>query len=277
MRDLPRRLVRNRSALLGLVIISCLIVLALLAPVLPLRNPTVINTPALFTPPNPAYWLGTDSSGRDVISRLIWGARISLWVSLLSVSLALTAGSIVGIVSGYLGGILDDIVMRIVDIFFAFPAILLALALVAALGPSSLNVAIAIAVVYAPIFARLARASVLSVKEQEYIEAARSVGARHGRIIIRHILPNILAPIIVQVTLSLSTAILTEAALSFLGLGTQPPTPSWGNMLSEGRRYVELAPWLAVFPGLAIMLAVLGFNLLGDGLRDVLDPRLQRR
>lgn len=277
MRDLPRRLVRNRSALLGLVIISCLIVLALLAPVLPLRNPTVINTPALFTPPNPAYWLGTDASGRDVISRLIWGARISLWVSLLSVSLALAAGSIVGVVSGYLGGILDDIVMRIVDIFFAFPAILLALALVAALGPSSLNVAIAIAVVYAPIFARLARASVLSVKEQEYIEAARSVGARHGRIIIRHILPNILAPIIVQVTLSLSTAILTEAALSFLGLGTQPPTPSWGNMLSEGRRYVELAPWLAVFPGLAIMLAVLGFNLLGDGLRDVLDPRLQRR
>jgi peptide/nickel transport system permease protein len=191
--------------------------------------------------------------------------------------MALLAGSTVGILSGYAGGLLDDAVMRVVDIFFAFPAILLALALVAALGASPNNVALAIGIVYTPIFARVARAPVLSAKEQEYVEAARSLGAGHGRIVLRHILPNILAPIIVQITLSLSTAILVEAALSFLGLGTQPPTPSWGNMLNEGRRFVEFAPWLAIFPGLAIMMAVLGFNLLGDGLRDVLDPRLQKR
>ena len=271
------RLLRSRNAMLGLAIVTFLVGLALLAPVLPLRDPVMIDTPVLFTPPGQDYWLGTDSSGRDVISRLIWGAQISLWVSLLSVSLALAVGSTVGIISGYVGGLLDDVVMRIVDIFFAFPAILLALALVAALGASAFNVALAIAIVYAPIFARVSRAPVLSVKEQEYIEAVRSLGAGHSRIVLRHILPNVLAPIIVQITLALSTAILTEAALSFLGLGTQPPAPSWGNMLNEGRRYIELAPWLAIFPGLAIMLAVLGFNLLGDGLRDVLDPRLQKR
>ena len=227
-------------------------------------------------PPNARYLLGTDEFGRDILSRLIQGARVSLRVAIASITGASVLGTALGVLSGYVGGNLDHVIMRVMDVFFAFPAILLALGIVAALGPGSDNAILAIAVVYTPIFARVARGPVLAIKEMEYVAAARAVGVPPGRMVLRHILPNAMAPIIVQISLGLSWAILTEAALSFLGLGTQPPEPSWGGMLSESRKLMELAPWMAVFPGAAIMLAVLGFNLLGDGLRDVLDPRLRR-
>jgi peptide/nickel transport system permease protein len=220
--------------------------------------------------------LGTDEFGRDILSRLIHGARVSLRVAILSVAAAGILGSSLGILSGYAGGSVDNLAMRIMDVIFAFPAILLALGIVAVLGAGSNNVIVALTLVYLPIFARVARGPVLSTKEMEYVTAAHATGSSSIRIVTRHILPNISAPIIVQVSLALSWAILTEAALSFLGLGTQPPQPSWGNMLSESRTLMELAPWTAISPGAAIMLAILGFNLLGDSLRDVLDPRLKQ-
>ncbi|NOZ71790.1 MAG: ABC transporter permease, partial [Chloroflexi bacterium] len=226
--------------------------------------------------PSRQYLMGTDIFGRDAFSRVVRGATNSLKVGIISVSLASLVGIALGTLAGYIGGNFDNILMRIMDIFFAFPAILLALAIVAALGPGMRNTIIAISIVYMPIFARVARGPTLTVKSMEFITAAHSLGARGPYILRKHILPNITAPLIVQVSLALSWAILTEAGLSFLGLGSQPPEPSWGNMLSESRTMIELAPWLAIFPGLAIMLCVLGFNLLGDGLRDVLDPRLRR-
>ena len=223
----------------------------------------------------PIILLGTDEFGRDILSRLMHGATNSLRIALISVTLACLLGATLGMTSGYIGGVFDNAMMRVMDLFFAFPAILLALTIVAALGPGAFNTILAISVVYTPIFARVARGPVLSLKNMEFVQAAQAIGTRHPRILLRHVLPNALAPIIVQITLALSWAMLTEAGLSFLGLGTIPPAPSWGSMLSESRKMMEIAPWMAVFPGLAIMLGVLGFNMLGDGLRDALDPRLR--
>lgn len=270
-------LIRNKGAVAGLVVLAVYVILALLAPFLSLHDPLEMHSGDILRPPSRDHLLGTDSSGRDVLSRLIFGIRVSLSVSVTSVAIATIAGAFIGLMSGYFGGVLDSIAMRVMDVIFAFPAMLLGLSIMAALGRSSRNVIVAIALIYTPVFARVTRGGALSVKQQAFIEAIRGVGAREGRIIVFHILPNIMALIIVQVSLALSWALLTEAGLSFLGLGTQPPTPSWGSMLNEGRRFMELGPWMAVFPGLAIMLAVLAFNLLGDGLRDVLDPRLRSR
>jgi peptide/nickel transport system permease protein len=227
-------------------------------------------------PPGAVYVMGSDQFGRDIFSRVIRGTIYSLRVAILSVAVATLLGTAIGMVSGYVGGAVDTLIMRIMDVFFAFPAILLALAVVSALGPGPNNAIPAIAVVYTPIFARVARAPVLSVKAMEFVTAARCIGMRDVRILLRHVMPNALAPVIVTISLALSWALLTEAGLSFLGLGPQPPEPSWGLMLKDGRNLIETAPWLAIFPGLAIMLGVLGFNLLGDGLRDILDPRLRR-
>jgi peptide/nickel transport system permease protein len=270
-----RRFVRNKAAVVGLVIVGTLLLLALTAEWLPLRNPLQIVGADRMAGPSWSLPMGADTFGRDLLSRVIYGARLSLSVAVKSVAVALLVGTSLGLVAGYAGGWFDQTIMRGMDILFAFPAVLLALGIVAALGPNPDNVVIAIAVVYTPIFARVVRGPVLAIKEREFVEAARALGARASRIITRHVLPNLLSVLIVQTSIALSWAILTEASLSFLGLSAQPPAPSWGVMLNEGRQNLELAPHLAIFPGLAIMLAVLGFNLLGDGLRDVLDPRLQ--
>ena len=271
----PRRLLRNRAASIGLGIVAVYVLLALTADWLPLRSPLQIVGSNRMAGPSWALPLGADSFGRDLLSRIVFGARLSLEVASVSVAIALVAGSGLGLVAGYAGGWIDQLIMRSMDILFAFPAVLLALGIVAALGPNPNNVIIAIAVVYTPIFARVVRGPVLALKEREFVEAARTLGARASRILVVHVLPNLLSVLVVQASIALSWAVLTEAALSFLGLSAQPPAPSWGVMLNEGRQNLELAPHLAIVPGAAIMLAVLGFNLLGDGLRDVLDPRLQ--
>jgi peptide/nickel transport system permease protein len=270
------RLLNNRAATIGLAIVGVYLLLAIGADWLPLRSPVQIVAANRMAGPSWTTPLGADTFGRDLLSRIVFGARLSLQVSALSVALALIGGSFLGLVAGYAGGWLDQVIMRTMDVLFAFPAILLALGVVAALGPSPNNVVIAIGLVYTPIFARVVRGPVLALKEREFVEAARALGARASRIIARHVLPNLLSVLIVQTSIALSWAVLTEASLSFLGLSAQPPAPSWGVMLNEGRQNLELAPHMAIFPGLAIMLAVLGFNLLGDGLRDVLDPRLRR-
>lgn len=249
---------------------------ALFASILAPYSPIEQHARDRLQEPSATYWLGTDEFGRDILSRLMYGATNSLRVALLSVVVACVLGTALGMIAGYTGGLVDNAVMRVMDLFFAFPAILLALSIVAALGPGANNTIMAISVVYTPIFARVARGPVLSIKAMEFVEAAKSMGARHPRILLRHILPNATAPIIVQISLALSWAMLTEAGLSFLGLGTIPPAPSWGSMLSESRKLLEIAPWMAISPGMAIMLGVLGFNLLGDGLRDALDPRLRQ-
>jgi peptide/nickel transport system permease protein len=267
-------IVREPVALLGLVMVVAYVGVALAVTFLPLRDPLQISTQRLLGP-TPDFPLGTDALGRDLLSRILFGARLSIRVAVLSVVIATIVGGTLGLISGYLGGLADLAIGRVLDVFFAFPAILLALGIVAALGPDPNNVIIAIAVVYTPIFARVVRGPVLALKARDFVEAARAVGATGLRIVVRHIVPNLMSTLIVQVSLALSWAVLTEGALSFLGLSAQPPAPSWGVMLSEGRQYLEFATHLAVFPGLAIMIAVLGFNLLGDGLRDALDP--QRR
>ncbi|HET6319736.1 MAG TPA: ABC transporter permease [Chloroflexota bacterium] len=272
---IPRRLLRNRAAAIGLLIVGTFVVLALSADWLPLRNPLQIVGSDRMAGPSWSLPMGADTFGRDLLSRVVYGARLSLSVAVKSVAAALLAGTALGLIAGYAGGWFDQTIMRGMDILFAFPAVLLALGIVAALGPNPDNVVIAIAIVYTPIFARVVRGPVLALKEREFVEAARALGARASRIIARHVLPNLLSVLIVQTSIALSWAVLTEASLSFLGLSAQPPAPSWGVMLNEGRQNLELAPHLAIFPGLAIMLAVLGFNLLGDGLRDVLDPRLR--
>jgi len=273
---LLRRLLMNRSGAVGLVIVVFYIVIALCGTLGFTPYPSIQQHPReRLQRPSQLYIMGTDLFGRDVTSRLIEGASNSLRVALLSVALSGTVGTIIGMTSGYIGGTPDNVIMRTMDIFFAFPAILLALLVVAILGPGINTTVLAIAVVYTPIFARVARGPVLSVKAMDFILAARCLGLPGARILFFHVLPNTLAPLIVQISLALSWALLTEAGLSFLGLGTQPPQASWGVMLSESRGIAEMAPWLMFFPGLAIMLGVLGFNLLGDGLRDVLDPRLR--
>jgi peptide/nickel transport system permease protein len=260
---------------LGAAIVVLVVALALLADLITPYDPTW-QIDERLTPPNADYVLGLDEFGRDVYSRVIYGSRVSLYVGMVSVVfIALPIGVTLGVLAGYFRGWVDTLLSRIVDVMFAFPSVILAIVIVGILGPSLTNAMIAIGIVYAPTFARVARGSTLAVAGLDYVMASRTIGARDARIIFRRILPNIAAPLIVQTTLALSTAILVEAALSFLGLGTQPPTPSWGTMLNTGRRYMELAPWVAIYPGVAIMIAVLGFNLAGDGLRDALDPRLR--
>jgi peptide/nickel transport system permease protein len=267
----------RKLGLVGSLMVVFLILIAIFGNFITPYDPLEMHTKDALQGPSAKYWLGTDRFGRDQLSRLINGTRISMTVSFGSIFVAAVIGVIIGLVSGYYGGYVDSIIMRLLDIIFAFPMLLLALVLVAMLGPSLRNVLIAIGFVQHARFARIVRGSVLSVKEKEFVEGIRSVGARGTTIIFRFILPNVLSPVIVQATWGLSIAIMLEAALSFLGLGTQPPMPSWGLMLNESRRFMELAPWMTIFPGLAIMFAVLGFNLMGDALRDALDPRLSQR
>ena len=273
-RGLARAIAREPVARLGLAMVAAYALVALTVGFLPLRDPLQVSAQRLAAP-SPEFPFGTDALGRDLLSRVLFGARLSIQVAVLSVAWATLIGGTLGLVSGYVGGFVDLAVGRVMDVFFAFPAILLALGIVAALGPDPSNVIVAIGVVYTPIFARVVRGPVLALKARDFVDAARAIGATPARIVLRHILPNLLSTVIVQVSLALSWSVLTEGALSFLGLSAQPPAPSWGVMLNEGRQYLEFATHLAVFPGLAIMVAVLGFNLLGDGLRDALDP--QRR
>jgi len=269
-----RRLIGHRSALVGGCIVLAFVLMAVLAPYLAPYDP--INDASLdqrLQPPSAEHWLGTDHQGRDVLSRIIHGARISLRVGMLSMVMAAAAGASWGAVAGYYGGWFDLLSGRIVDLMLAFPSILLAIAFTAFLGPSLENAMLAVALVSVPQYMRLVRASVLSLREQDFVVAARALGAADARIIFGHIMPNALGPLIVQATLGMGTAILDAAALSFLGLGAQPPDPEWGRMLNDARTVFQVAPWNMTYPGLAIMLTVLGFNLLGDGLRDVLDPR----
>ena len=269
------RLLRQRGAALGVVILGALAVMALAAPWLSPRDPIKTSPREALQPPGSRFLLGSDQFGRDVASRALHGARVSLTVGLIAVSIAVALGTPVGLVSGYYGGRIDGFMMRVVDVLLAFPGILLALAIVTVLSPGLNNVMIAVGLAAVPNYARLVRASVLSAREQLYVEAARALGSRDVSIVARYILPNVVAPLIVTATLGLGTAILSAAALSFLGLGSQPPQPEWGRMLSEGRDYLREAWWISTVPGLGIMLTVLAMNLLGDGLRDVLDPRLK--
>jgi len=260
----------------GLVIIAIFGVLAIGAPWLAPLDPFQINPGALLAPPSPQYWLGTDEFGRDIMSRIIWGARVSMFVGLMAVAIGSTLGAVLGLVGGYLGGVVDDIIQRIVEVLLAFPMLVLALAMVAALGSSTWNVIMALAVVLAPNAARVVRSSVLTIRERPFVEAARNMGLSDRRILFRHILPNCVAPFIITATAGIGTTILSEASLSFLGLGTPPPTPSWGAMLSNNMHsYMVEAPWMALAPGIALTLVVFGFNFLGDALRDVLDPKLR--
>lgn len=266
-------LMTNPTAVFGLIVLAVIVVLALFGQWIAPYGANDIDVPSALQAPNSAHWFGTDELGRDVLSRVIIAAATSLKIALISVGIALVVGVGVGVLSGYLGGVIDSILMRIVDVAFSFPVLLLALAIVAILGQGIGSAMIAIGIVYIPIFARVARASTLSVHQEPYVQAARTMGVSSGRIVMSHVLPNISGPVIVQTSLSLAFAILTEAALSFLGLGVQPPEPSWGKMLFDAQGFMADAWWMAVFPGLAIFVVVLAFNLLGDGLRDVLDPR----
>jgi len=260
--------------MIGAVMVGCVILVAVAAPLMAPDNPVAQIAKPLLGPGGP-FPVGTDELGRDEFSRLLFGARVSLYVGVLSVVIALGLGGTSGLLAGFYGGWLDNVTMRAMDVLFALPALVLAIAITAVLGPSLTNVMLAIGIVYAPTFARVARGPTLAVAQLPYIEAARAIGASTPSIVLRHVVPNVSAPLLVQTTVSLSTAILTEAALSFLGLGTQPPIPSWGLMLSDARQYMLIDPWIAVLPGCAIAFTVLGFNLLGDGLRDLLDPRLR--
>jgi peptide/nickel transport system permease protein len=268
---------RNALVLFGAAIIVAMVLLAALASIVSPYDPTEMKVVDALQRPSLAHPFGTDRFGRDVLSRTIHGSRIALGVAAASIGLALVAGTVLGLVGGYAGGAADLVIGRVMDILFSFPTLILAIGIAAMLGPGLENASLAIAVVYAPLFSRVVRGPVIAESAKEYALAALGLGAGAFRVVFRHILPNVLAPLIVQASVSLAYAILTEAALSYLGLGTQPPAPSWGTMLNEGRTYLETAPWMSVFPGLAIMLAVLGFNLLGDGLRAVLDPQLRGR
>jgi peptide/nickel transport system permease protein len=272
-RHLWRQLWRRKTAVVGLAFAAFVLLGALLAPWVAPEDPLAMS-PRRFAAPSASAWLGTDQFGRDLLSRLLYGARVSMAVAFAAVGMATMIGGTVGLCAGYFGGRVDHLLMRGVDVLMAFPTLLLALAVVATFGGSIRNLILAVTLAYIPIFSRVVRGSALSVKQSDFVEASRALGARDGRIMLRAVLPNVLAPIIVQATFNLSTAIMIEAALSFLGLGVQPPAPSWGGMLSEARNFMELDPWLALAPGGAITLAVLGFNLFGDGLRDILDPRL---
>lgn len=266
---------KSKVAVVGMFIVIFFILLALFGPLIAKEG---INEQVMtdrLQPPSAEHWLGTDDFGRDILSRIIHGARISIWVGFSSVIGSVIVGSILGIVAGYYGRWVDVLISRVFDIMLAFPSILLAIAIVAVLGPSLQNALIAIAIINVPNFGRLIRSKVLSIKEDEYITAAKGIGMRDVRILFAHILPNSMAPVIVQGTLAIATAILEAAALGFLGLGAQAPMPEWGKMLADSKNYMQSAPWTMIFPGIAIMLTVLGFNLMGDGLRDAMDPRMK--
>lgn len=265
---------KNRLALLGLIIVFLVLWVAMVAPLIEVYDPLQQNISGRLTPPNWEHFFGTDHLGRDVWARIVHGARVALMVGIVAVGIGVIIGTPVGAIAGYYRGRVDEVIMRFMDAFLAFPPILLALVVVAILGSSLLNTMIAIGVVYIPRFARVSRGSVLAEREKEYVEASKMVGESNFSILFRQIFPNTLSPLIVQSTVFIAYAILTEAALSFLGLGIQPPNPSWGSMLNEARMFIESDPYLAIIPGLSISFTVLGFNLLGDGLRDVLDPRL---
>jgi peptide/nickel transport system permease protein len=268
-----RRLVRRRGAVAGLVVIAVFILLALLAPLVAPYDPIATSWTLVRKAPSAAHWFGTDELGRDVLARVIYGTRASLVAGVISVSIALSIGVPLGLISGYRGGFLDALISRITDAMLACPFLILAIALAAFLGPNLRNAMIAIGVSATPIFIRLTRGQVMAVKVEDYVEAARAMGNPRWRIALFHILPNILPALLVQATLSIAAAIIAEAALSFLGLGQQPPLPSWGSMLNAAQRFLSNAPWMAIWPGLAIFLVVLSLNLVGDGLRDALDPR----
>ena len=267
------RLVRRRGAMIGLAIIILVVAAAIFAPLIAPFDPAQQSWTAVRKPPSALHWLGTDESGRDLFSRIVFGARASLSAGVISVSIALLIGVPFGLLAGYAGGLVDGLISRFTDAMLACPFLILAIALAAFLGPSLSNAMIAIGITATPIFVRLTRGQVLSVKSEDYVEAARAVGNPHWRIAFRHILPNVLPALLVQATLTIATAIIAEASLSFLGLGQQPPAPSWGSMLNAAQRFLTNAPWMAVWPGVAIFVTVLSFNLLGDGLRDALDPR----
>lgn len=267
------KLRKSRSALAGLAIILFFTVLAVAAPLLPIPDPVATSWSAIRKAPSAAHWLGTDDLGRDILSRMIWGAQASLMAGIFSVAIAIVIGVPFGILAGYFGGWVDLVISRITEALLAMPFLIMAIALAAFLGPSLTNAMIAIGLTAMPIFVRLTRGQVLAVKQEDYVEGARSVGLGHLDIMVRYILPNVTAPIIVQATLTVATAIIAEASLSFLGLGQQPPAASWGSMLNVAKNFLSQAPWMAMWPGAAIFLVVIGFNLLGDGLRDALDPR----
>ncbi|MFA7414854.1 MAG: ABC transporter permease [Rhizobium sp.] len=268
-----RKLKANRSALVGLAIIAFFTLLAIAAPLLPIVDPLATSWTAIRKAPSAVHWMGTDDIGRDILSRMIWGAQASLMAGIFSVAIAIIIGVPLGLISGYFGGWVDQVISRITEAFLALPFLIMAIALAAFLGPSLTNAMIAIGLSAMPVFVRLTRGQVLAVKTEDYVEGARAIGLGHFDIMTRYVLPNITAPIIVQATLTVATAIIAEASLSFLGLGQQPPAPSWGSMLNVAKNFLDQAPWMAMWPGAAIFLVVIGFNLLGDGLRDALDPR----
>jgi ABC-type dipeptide/oligopeptide/nickel transport systems, permease components len=275
LQDFWKAFRKNKPAIVGAVIVLFFILMALFAGFIAPQGINDQNINIRLQPPSVHHWFGTDDFGRDILSRIVFGARLSLRVGFFAVVGSIIVGTLLGVVAGYFGKIVDTLISRFFDILLAFPSILLSIAIVSVLGPSLNNALIAIAIVNVPVFGRLVRSRVLSVKEEEYIMAARSIGMGNTRIIFNHILPNSFAPIIVQGTLNIATAILDAAGLGFLGMGAQPPQPEWGTMLSSSRQYITNAPWTVLFPGLAIILVVVGFNLMGDGLRDALDPRMK--
>ena len=268
-----QRLARRKGAMFGLGFVAFFVLIALLAPLIAPYDPLATSWSAVRKAPTLAHLFGTDDIGRDVLSRVLWGTRASLLAGVVSVSISLSLGVPIGMLAGYAGGWVDNVISRFTDAMLACPFLILAIALAAFLGPSLSNAMVAIGISATPIFIRLTRGQVLSVKVEDYVEAARALGNPHLRIALRHIFPNIVAPLIVQATLAIAAAVIAEASLSFLGLGQQPPAPSWGSMLNTAKNYVDQAPWMAIWPGLSIFLLVLSFNLLGDGLRDALDPR----
>jgi peptide/nickel transport system permease protein len=268
-----KRLARRKGAMFGLGFVAFFILVALLAPFIAPYDPLATSWGAVRKAPTLAHLFGTDDIGRDVLSRVVWGTRASLLAGVVSVSISLSLGVPIGMLAGYAGGWVDNVISRFTDAMLACPFLILAIALAAFLGPSLTNAMVAIGISATPIFIRLTRGQVLAVKVEDYVEAARALGNPHLRIALRHILPNVVAPLIVQATLAIAAAVIAEASLSFLGLGQQPPAPSWGSMLNIAKNYVDQAPWMAIWPGLSIFLLVLSFNLLGDGLRDALDPR----
>ena len=275
LRMSTRRLLRNRGAVLGGIILLVFIVAAVAAPLISPYDPVEMNPPARLQPPSLSHPFGTDNFGRDIFARVLHGTRISLPMGIIAVAISLAIGLVGGLLAGYYGRWMDAGIMRGVDVMLAFPGLLLALAIVATMGPSLVNAMIAVGIAAAPVYIRVVRANVLSAREYDYVEAARSIGVPERTIIVRHILPNVSAPVIVLATLGVAGAIITAAALSYLGLGVKPPTPEWGSMLREASNYLRLAPWTTTFPGLAIVVAALAINLLGDGLRDTLDPRMK--
>ncbi|TSA50580.1 ABC transporter permease [archaeon] len=274
--DTLSHLLKHRGADIGLILVLFFVVLAIFGPWIAPQDPYDQLLTARLNPPDASHWFGTDGYGRDILSRIIHGAHISLMIGAFSVVLGLGFGFILGLVAGYERGVVDEIIMRAMDIMIAFPGILLAIVVIAVLGPGLYNVVFAVGIWSIPIFARLIRSSVLEIREQEFILASQAIGCSDLRIMLRHIVPNCIGPLLVLGTLRFATSILSAAGLSFLGLGAQPPTPDWGAMLSDGQKYLAVAWWVATFPGIAIMLIVLAFNLIGDGLRDVLDPRMRK-